>query len=80
MGDESMRIEWYFNGKPLVTGSRVHTSDDFGFVSLDMDYVFGRDCGEYLCRAVNKWGFSSTRARVSVKGESALESSHENIY
>ena len=69
VGDESMRIEWYFNGKPLVTGSRVHTSDDFGFVSLDMDYVFARDGGEYLCRAVNKWGFSSTRGRVTVKGE-----------
>ena len=52
-----------------MTGSRVHTSDDFGFVSLDLDWVFARDSGEYLCRAVNKWGFATTRAKLVCKGK-----------
>ena len=65
VGDSSMRVEWYLNGRPLVTGSRVHTNDDFGFVSLDLDWTFARDSGEYICRAVNKWGFATTRAKLT---------------
>ncbi len=44
--DSSLRIEWYFNGKPMTFGSRSHTTDDFGFISLDLDWTFARDSGE----------------------------------
>lgn len=69
VNDPTMRIEWYFNGKPIVLGSRMHTSDDFGFISLDLDWTFARDSGEYLCRAVNPWGFATTRAKLVCKGK-----------
>ncbi|ODN04243.1 Titin [Orchesella cincta] len=69
VNDPTMRIEWYFNGKPIVLGSRMHTSDDFGFISLDLDWTFARDTGEYLCRAVNPWGFATTRAKLTCKGK-----------
>lgn len=67
--DSTLRIDWFFNGRPFATGSRVHTINDFGFISLDMDYVYARDSGEYICRATNKWGTATTKARLTCKGE-----------
>jgi Immunoglobulin I-set domain. len=67
--DPTMRIDWFFNGRPFATGSRVKTVYDFGFISLDMDYVYARDSGEYICRATNKWGTAMTKAKVICKGE-----------
>lgn len=68
VGDSSMRIDWFFNGRPFATGSRVHMLNDFGFVVLDIDYVYSRDTGEYLCRASNKWGTATTKASMTCKG------------
>lgn len=55
------------NGAPLITGSRVHTVDDFGFVVLEIDWLFPRDSGEYMCRATNKWGSDTTKCTLTVK-------------
>uniref|UniRef100_A0A182WJ15 Ig-like domain-containing protein n=1 Tax=Anopheles minimus TaxID=112268 RepID=A0A182WJ15_9DIPT len=66
VGDSSLRIDWYHNGKPFATGSRVHMLNDFGFIALDMDYAYVRDSGVYECRATNKWGTASTTAKVTV--------------
>ena len=30
VGDPTMRVEWYHNGRPLSAGSRVRTINDFG--------------------------------------------------
>lgn len=63
-----MRIDWLHNGRPFATGSRVHMLNDFGFIVLDMDYVYARDSGEYACRATNKWGQAITKANLTCKG------------
>ena len=42
------------NGKPLKTGSRVKTINDFGFVVLEIWPTYPEDSGEYTCRAFNK--------------------------
>lgn len=65
INDPTLRIDWFFNGKPFATGSRVHVVNDFGFISLDMDYVYSRDSGEYICRATNKWGTAITKANLT---------------
>lgn len=65
VNDPTLRIDWFFNGKPFATGSRVHVIFDFGFISLDMDYVYSRDSGEYICRATNKWGTAITKAKLT---------------
>lgn len=65
VNDPTLRIDWFFNGKPFATGSRVHVINDFGFISLDMDYVYSRDSGEYICRASNKWGTAITKAKLT---------------
>ena len=69
VGDASMRIEWFHNGRPLGSGSRIRMLDDFGFVVLDIDWTFPRDAGEYVCRATNRWGSATTRAKLVTKAK-----------
>lgn len=69
VGDPTMRIDWFHNNRPFATGSRVHMVNDFGFISLDIDYTYARDSGEYVCRATNKWGSATTKASVSCKSK-----------
>ncbi|XP_067120871.1 titin [Centruroides vittatus] len=69
VGDPHMKVEWFLNGKPLTTGTRVHTVDDFGFVVLEIDWLFPRDSGEYLCRATNKYGSDTTKAVLKIKSK-----------
>lgn len=71
--DSSMRIEWFHNGKPFATGSRVHHINDFGFISLDIDYTYTRDAGEYICKATNKWGYAITKASVTSKSKRNID-------
>ncbi|KAJ8687530.1 hypothetical protein QAD02_023324, partial [Eretmocerus hayati] len=73
VGDSSMRIDWYHNGRPFATGSRVHQINDFGFISLDMSYTYARDSGEYVCRATNKWGTASTKAIITCKSKKSID-------
>lgn len=72
VGDPSMKIDWFFNGRPLATGSRVHMLNDFGFIVLDMDYIYSRDSGEYICRATNKWGSAITTAKITCKSKTNI--------
>lgn len=78
--DPELKTEWFFNGRPLVTGSRFHTIDDFGFIVLDIDWLFPRDTGEYVCRATNKYGSDVTRTVLRVKPDKniVMESQLEN--
>lgn len=72
IGDPTMRIDWFHNGRPLATGSRVHQLNDFGFVALDLDYSYVRDSGEYTCRATNRWGSATSTARVTCIGRQGI--------
>ncbi|CAG2164046.1 unnamed protein product [Oppiella nova] len=69
INDPSLRVDWYLNDKPLMTGSRIHTINDFGFVVLEIDWLFPRDSGVYKCVATNSWGSDSTQATVNVKAK-----------
>lgn len=71
--DPDLKTEWFFNGRPLVTGSRFHTIDDFGFIVLDIDWLYPRDTGEYVCRATNKYGSDMTRTVLRVKPGKSIE-------
>lgn len=71
--DPTMRIDWFFNGRPFATGSRVHQINDFGFISLDIDYSYTRDAGEYICRATNKWGSATTKAIVTCQAKRSID-------
>ncbi|CAH1976506.1 unnamed protein product [Acanthoscelides obtectus] len=71
--DSTMRIDWFHNGRPFATGSRVHQIFDFGFISMDIDYTYTRDAGEYICRATNKWGTATTKAKVTCKAKRNID-------
>ncbi|KAL6255452.1 hypothetical protein P5V15_013787 [Pogonomyrmex californicus] len=73
VGDPTMRIDWFHNGRPFATGSRVHQINDFGFISLDMSYTYARDSGEYVCRATNKWGTATTKATITCKSKKTID-------
>merc|ERR1719402_158301 len=80
IGDPSMKVEWFFNGRPLTIGSRFKTYNDFGFIALDIMNVIVQDQGEYVCRATNKMGEAATSANVQVMSKSNIvtETEHEN--
>ncbi|CAG9532190.1 unnamed protein product [Cercopithifilaria johnstoni] len=64
LNDNQLQIQWYLNGKPLKTGSRVKTINDFGFVILEISPSYPEDSGEYTCRAINKVGEAVTSTQL----------------
>merc|ERR1719158_1261385 len=72
INDPSMRVEWFHNGKPISSGSRIKTINDFGFVILEVANVMSRDSGNYTCKAVNKHGETSVSCQIQVKGKQGI--------
>lgn len=64
-GDQSMVIEWFYNGKVIEASHRIRTVYAFGMVVLEILGTKTTDSGVYSCRATNRWG----RAEISVKLE-----------
>lgn len=64
-GDQSMVIEWFYNGKSIEASHRVRTVYAFGMVVLEILGTKIADSGTYSCRATNRWG----QAEISVKLE-----------
>ena len=53
----------------FLSGTRYMPAYDFGFVSLDIQWVNSEDSGVYTCRATNDYGEDSTSATVKCRGE-----------
>jgi hypothetical protein len=53
----------------LFAGTRYKPAYDFGFVSLDIQWVNAEDSGVYTCKATNNYGEDSTSATVKCRGE-----------
>lgn len=77
--DPNLKVEWLHNGKPLTTGHRFRTSNDFGFAALDILTVYPADSGEYTCRVVNRNGHAQSSVRLNVTSKSSIiqETQHE---
>ncbi|CAG9767391.1 unnamed protein product [Ceutorhynchus assimilis] len=39
VNDQTMKVEWYCNGRPIQTSNRFKTTYDFGYVPLDILYA-----------------------------------------
>jgi len=72
VNDTTMRVEWYHNGRPITQGHRFRTTNDFGFVALDILYGYSEDSGTYMCKAVNANGEAVTTCSVTVEGGAGL--------
>ena len=62
--DPDLRLDWYHNGLPLNSGSRVLPSLEFGLARLQVDQVSPTDQGVYTCKAINKLGEATTFSKV----------------
>lgn len=47
--------------------NRVSTMHDFGYVALNLKYVYPEDSGTYTCRAINELGEAVTSATLNVQ-------------
>merc|ERR1711970_646566 len=72
IGDPSMKVEWFFNGKPIDIAHRFRMTYDFGYVALDMLYVYPEDSGEYRCVATNANGQAVTSCTVTCHQSSGI--------
>ena len=72
VGDPNMRVEWFFNGKPLPYKTRFTPIYDFGYVAMNFGWVYPEDSGEYLCRATNLYGQDETRAFIKSSGRPGI--------
>jgi hypothetical protein len=56
VGDPDLKFTWMKNGEPLKMGSRIHATQDFGFVTLDIQSCVPEDSGMYTVKANNLSG------------------------
>lgn len=70
--DANLKVEWFHNGRPLISGHRFKTVHDFGFVSLDILYVYPEDSGEYIARATNQIGEDITKAVIRCRAKQKI--------
>lgn len=66
ISDPTLIVEWYHNGKPMTMANRFKPTFDFGYVSLDMSYVFPEDSGTYIVRALNSVGEATSITELIV--------------
>uniref|UniRef100_A0A0N5ALN5 Immunoglobulin I-set domain protein n=1 Tax=Syphacia muris TaxID=451379 RepID=A0A0N5ALN5_9BILA len=86
VNDPTMVVEWFVNGRPLSTGSRIKPQFDFGFISVDLHGVIAEDSGVYSVRAKNGLGESikectiNVTAKIAIVSDSQHEESLDKIY
>ena len=71
--DPKLSINWYHNGLPLTSASRIMPKHDFGFVTLDINDMSGRDEGIYTCKAVNDAGEAVVFTTVNCQDQDEID-------
>lgn len=66
VGDSTLKVEWFKDGRPLEASSRSTSFFNFGYVALTIKDVTIHDVGHYSCRAYNAVGQATTTAQLSV--------------
>jgi hypothetical protein len=72
VGDPNMKVEWFYNGRPLSFKTRFTPIYDFGYVAMNFGWVYPEDSGEYICRATNLYGADETRAIIKCSGKTGI--------
>lgn len=67
--DMTLKIEWYFNGRPIQPANRIQTYHDFGYVALDIMAVREEDAGTYTVVARNALGEAQLSASMVVESK-----------
>lgn len=72
VGDPNLKFTWLKNGEPLSMSSRIHATQDFGFVTLDIQSCVPEDSGMYTVRASNLSGDASSSLALHVGGKGGV--------
>lgn len=82
VGDPNMTFTWYKNGKELQPSSRIATSNDFGYVFLDIASAEQNDSGIYMIKVENNYGEAVTSHNLKVHTYATIdrESIHPGSY
>lgn len=72
VGDPNMKVEWFYNGEPLIAKTQFTPINDFGYIALNLGWVYKQDSGEYLCKATNIFGSDETKATLVCDGKSGI--------
>ena len=78
--DANLKIDWFHNGEPLSTGSRVRPAIEFGHVQLTIDDVSERDEGIYTCKASNSLGEATSFTKVYLDSKSSTGVEQSTIH
>ena len=70
--DPTMKVEWFFNGEVLKSGSRFMEYNDFGYVALDIMYSYAEDSGTYTCVAKNAIGQAITECTLTCHSKDSI--------
>merc|ERR1712223_2297961 len=76
MGDHSMTVEWFKDGRLVDASSRITSFFNFGYVALTIKQVSSLDAGVYSCMARNAKGQVQTEAQLTTvsKGDADFQS------
>lgn len=72
VGDPNMRVDWFFNGQPLIAKTQFTPINDFGYIALNFGWVYKQDSGEYVCKATNQFGTAEIKANLSCGGKTGV--------
>ena len=56
LGDPTLHVEWFKDGRPVTLGHRFRPLHDFGYVAMDILDLISDDSGTYTIRATNNIG------------------------
>ncbi|KRX97619.1 Titin [Trichinella pseudospiralis] len=79
VNDPTMQVEWFVNGRPLLTGSRSQMTFDFGYVALDLKSLIAEDSGEYIVLIRNQHGEVTSRCTVAVEAKDSVLTEVQNV-
>lgn len=73
IGNPTPKISWFHNKRMLTPNKGIIiVQDSNGFCQLNMPEVFVEDAGIYSCKAINKFGKSTTKTNVLIEGITIL--------
>uniref|UniRef100_A0AC35GIM6 Ig-like domain-containing protein n=1 Tax=Panagrolaimus sp. PS1159 TaxID=55785 RepID=A0AC35GIM6_9BILA len=70
--DNRLKVYWLFNGQPMKHSNRYKLLNDFGYVSMDINFVIPSDSGEYTLVIENDEGQATSTTHFDVEGSGVI--------
>lgn len=73
VGDPTMVVEWFWNGRPLTVGHRFRTYYDFSYIALDILKLTADDSGTLMLKATNSKGIATLSKTFKVERQTSVD-------